>query len=51
MNYRCPSCGAESRRGGECDMCAVEMEKVCDSCGEAQSQCLCGGEAEEGTSE
>lgn len=29
---------------GECDMCNVELERVCDICGETITDCVCGEE-------
>lgn len=47
MTYICPVCGVEASRPGDCDMCKVELEKVCDACGEAESRCVCGSGGEE----
>ena len=51
MTYVCPVCGVEASRPVDCEQCNVALEKVCDGCGELESQCACGrsggGEEEE----
>jgi hypothetical protein len=51
VTYRCPQCGAESRRESECEECGMGMVKVCENCGELKSECACGGDVEEEGSE
>ena len=41
MNYKCPVCGMESDKAGECEVCQVQLEEVCENCGEIETNCSC----------
>lgn len=47
MTYKCPVCGMEADEPGECEMCHVPLEPVCEKCGEAESNCSCEEEERE----
>lgn len=39
LMYKCPACGFEAYKKGECPKCKIDLEEVCEVCGKAMSNC------------
>lgn len=46
-NYICQTCGYESVSPGMCPDCSMELEEVCNDCGNPKSGCVCENNKEE----
>ena len=39
--YQCPTCGFEDVKPGLCPDCSMDLEEVCNDCGNVKSECTC----------